>query len=187
MQESIFNDWGDEVSRVIGLTHQACGRIDSIQRLEIMREALSYNWPKLHQSAAIAQFALGATTDDETHMIMTVGWNDEADAVTVEQTSTLFDVLLYGLRQTKVTFNCRHRWVEGEKSTETAAQRRKYGIRLDTVEKLNALKILRDKDKKENGQVTLTRTEACEQVGLTLVTLQKYDRMLHERWYEMNF
>jgi hypothetical protein len=187
IQESIMNDWGDEVSRIIGLTHQACGHIDSIQRLEKMREALSYNWLKLHQTAAIAQIALGATADNETHMIMTVGWNDEADAETIEETSSLFDVLLYGLNETKITFNFRHRWVEGEKATGSASKRPKYGIRLDTVEKLNQLKKLRDEDKRANGEVKLTKTEACELVGLTVVTLRKYDRMLYERWYEMNF
>lgn len=187
MQESVLNDWGDEISRVIGLTHQACGHIDSIQRLEKMREALSFNWLKLHQSAAIAHIALGATADNETHMIMTVGWNDEADTDTVELATYLFSTLLYGLRETKITFDCRHSWVEGGKVTEPVSKRPKYGIRLDTVEKISELKKLREQDKKDNGEVTLTKTEACQLVGLTLVTLKKYDRMLFDRWHEMNY
>lgn len=187
LQESILNELGEDISRVISLTHQACGHVDSIQRLEKMREALSYNWLKLHQSAAIAQFALGATADNETHMIMTVGWNNEADMETIELTNRLFNTLIYGLRQTKITFNCCHHWVEGEKGTEPLSKRPKYGIRLDTVEKISELKKLREQDKKDNGEVTLTKTEACQLVGLTLVTLKKYDRMLFDRWHEMKY
>ncbi|MBK9050868.1 MAG: hypothetical protein IPL78_08130 [Chloroflexi bacterium] len=68
-----------------------------------------------------------------------------------------------------------------------AAKRPKYGIRQDTVAKLNELKQLREQDKKDNGEVTLTKTEACQLVGLTLVTLKKYDRMLFDRWPEMKY
>ncbi len=187
VQEIVLNDWGDEVTRVIGLVHQACGHVDSIQRLEKMREALSFNWLKLHQSAAIAQIALGAMAGNETHLIMTVGWNDEADNDTIDLTGNLFRILLLGLRETKITYNSRRIWVEAEMEPIVAAKRPKYGIRQDTIAKFNELKSLRDKDKKQNGKVTLTRTEACEQVGLTVVTLQKHDRMLHERWYDMKY
>jgi len=186
-QEFVLNAWDEEIFRTISLVHQACGSIDSIQRLEKMRQAFSFNWLKLQQSAAVAQIALGAMAGNETHMIMTIGWNDDAPEYDVHMASIFFQVLMIGLRTTKITYNSRKFWVESEMEPEIVSKRRKYGIRLDTVAKLEALKKLREKDRKENGAVTLTKTEACQQVGLTVITLRKYDRLLYDRWDDMKY
>lgn len=186
-EEILLSTWDEEIHRTISLVHQACGNIDSIQRLEKMRQAFFYNWLKLQQSATIVHIALGALAGQETHMILTIGWGDDAPQYDVNSADNFFPLLIHRLGETKITYNSIRSWTGFKWETDSVSKRRKYGIRLDTVEKLNQLKKLRDEDKNTNGEVKLTKTEACEQVGLTVVTLRKYDRMLYERWYEMNF
>lgn len=180
--EVMLNEWDDELEELVREVIRDQVFMDALTRMRALRLSLSWLWTNFRETAAMAQFMLATTIDEETHLSLTVGWNSGASSEDVALADQFTQLYFVHLEHLGVPF----RWLTFRPNEMPTTQKRKYGPRADTLEKMQKLAMLRA-DYLRNGEVTVTRTHACELVGITPSVVKKYRPELHERWYDPDY
>jgi hypothetical protein len=177
-----LNDWSEETINIFRQVIRDYALADEWSRMQALQKALSWLWPKFRETAVAAQFLLAATIDEQTHLMLMVGWNEgaaEADKAFADRfIQEYFDYL----KQLAVPIA----WCAASSAEAASPAKPPYGTRDDTLEKIQALRQARDKHRREHKAVP-TRTEACQRAGIAPVTVKKRAPELYERWYDLNY
>ncbi len=181
--ENWLNDFSPDVEQVAARVLHQYRTADEMLRMRKLQEALDWRWLKFQETAVVVQLSLAQTIQQTVHLMMTVGWNEGAAEDDVSFSSEF--VQLYFAYFHRLGIPCEWR-LAFPQQTEVTRQPHPYGIRLDTMEKLEALRKMRA-DACKRGEVKLTRTDGCDLAGITLKTVKKYDKLLYERWYDASY
>lgn len=176
-----LNSWDDATTTVVGqiLEHHAYS--DEMQRMQLLRQALAWMWPKFQTTAVAAQFLLAATLDSHTHISLQVGWNEGAAEEDVAFAREFVQLYFRYLKQLEVP------WRSLILPTEpNQVPPKQYGPRLDTLQKLEVLRTVRERYKR-GSTVTINRMAACDEANITLATVKKYEPILYDRWYDVTY
>jgi len=180
--ETWFNQWDLETECIIRSVLREYGLRDELLRMERLQEALSWRWFKFRETAVIAQIDLSCTIEKDVHLMILIGWNEGANSEHIRFSSEF--VQLYFERYHQLRIPCQ--WQTVYPPTSTRPQPRHYGMRLDTAAKLLKLYEFRELERK-TGQIISTRMAGCDHAGISLSTFKKYDKMLYDRWYDVEY
>jgi hypothetical protein len=181
--ETWLTPMSPEVEQITSDIVRKYGLSDEMERMKLLKEALDWRWLKFRETAVVAQIYLATTIDERVHLSIQVGWNNGAPLDS--KATSLYFVKGYFVHLKQLHFMDKWRTVyplEIE-PTKAAAKPRAYGIRPDTYERLRKLHEIREKERRK-GNIVTTRLAACDAVGIAMSTVKKYDKMLHDRWYD---
>jgi hypothetical protein len=158
------------------------GRKDEMVRMKLLKNALDWRWLKFRDTAVVAQIFMAATLEGFVHLCVHLGWNKGA-ALDIKVLAQHFVEGYFGrIKQ----LNLVRRWRNAYPPSPEVIKPKSYGIRPDTYEKLQKLREIREKER-QKGNIVSTRLAACDAVGIALGTVKKYDKMLHDRWYDASY
>lgn len=184
--ETTFNHWDEEIVHLVGGVLCQWTAADELLRMAALQEALSWRWAPFHRKAVIAQFYLSVTIEQQVNLLILIGWNGEADEAEIHQSQEFVHLLAGRFQRVGIPCNWfpTHSLIAAPKAPPTSL--RQYGLRLDTAGKLLTLRQNREKER-QKGHITSTRMAACDHVGLALGTFKKYDQLLYDRWYDVQY
>ena len=180
--ETWFNQWDIETERIVRGVLREFWMVDELLRMELLQENLSWHWLKFREAAVITQIDLSLTIENEVHLMMLVGWNEGADVEDINLSEQFVQLYFARFQQLGIPYQP----LLSNPPASTKPQSRPYGPRLDTAVKLKNLYEYRERERK-TGRIISTRLAACESVGIALGTVKKYDKMLYDRWYDVDY
>ena len=155
---------------------------DEMARMKLLKNALDWRWLKFRETAIVAQLFMAATLEGFVHLSVHLGWNKGA----ASDSMVLAQHFVQGYFARIKQLNLMHRWRIAYPPAPEAMKPKSYGIRPDTYERLQKLRDIREKERRK-GNIVTTRLAACDAVGIALSTVKKYDKMLHDRWYDASY
>jgi hypothetical protein len=180
--EFMLNAWDDGVEDLVWEIVRHHTHADELTRMRALQQGLSWLWPKFRETATVAQLLLATTIDGDTHLSLAVGWNAGASPEDIHMADRFIQLYFLYLGQLNIPFE----WLTPQPSDVAEPPRRAYGPRADTLEKIQRLRALRSEHLR-SGEVALTRTHACELIGITPAIVKKYQSELYDRWYDPSY
>lgn len=180
--EAWLNETRPEVELALSQALVEYSHANEMKRMLVLKEALSWRWLKFQDEATIAQIYLSLSMDKTVHVLMLVGWNEQASDEDVAHAHTMVDLFYANLRVHGIKVKLR----TFDSPEPEKPKSRPYGQRLDTAVKLTKLYENREKER-SRGKIEITRQQACDLVGIALTTVKKYDPILYDRWYDAEY
>jgi hypothetical protein len=180
--EAWLKETNPEVELVLRQALVEYGHANEMKRMLVLKEALSWRWPKFRDEATIAQIYLSLTMDKTVHVLMLIGWNEQASEKDIDFSHTFAELFYANVSVHGIKVKLR---MFDSPEPETPKSR-PYGQRLDTAVKLTKLYENREKER-SRGKIEITRQQACDLVGIALTTVKKYDPILYDRWYDAEY
>lgn len=180
-----FNEVDAEMNQIIYEVLRKYALEHEMHRMKCLQNVLSWRWYKFRETAVIAHLELAQTIKDQVHLVTLVGWNKGAAEKEVRIALEFFETLSLHFQRLGIPWH----WLQSTASVETAADAtapHHYGPRLDTIAKLQKVRQLREEER-QRGRITSTRMIVCETVGIATSTFKKYDKMLYDRWYDVDY
>jgi hypothetical protein len=180
--EFMLNAWDDGVEDLVWEIVRHHAHADELTRMRALQQGLSWLWPKFRETATVAQLLLGTTIDGDTHLSLATGWNGGASPEDIHTADRFIQLYFLYLEQLNVPLA----WLTPQPGHVAAPAARAYGPRADTLEKIQKLRALRS-EYLRGGEVAITRTHACELIGITPAIVKRYRPELYARWYDPGY
>lgn len=176
-----LNPWNEETESIVYKLLEQHAYSDEMQQMHLLRDALSWMWPQFRMSVVAAQFLLAATIEDETHLSLLIGWNKGAAETDISFSRQFVQLYYAHLQQLQIPVTSLIKPTQTEQ-----VPLRRYGPRLDTLEKLQKVRQIRA-NAKRGTDITINRMTACDKANITLATMKKYEPVLYDRWYDVTY
>jgi hypothetical protein len=180
--EIMLNEWDDGVEDSVREIIRHHLYADELTRMRALKLGLTWLWPRMRETATVAQVMLTATIDGDTHVSILVGWNTGATTDDIEFANRFTELFFLYLEQLQIPYQC----LTIHSSSVAPVEKRQYGPRADTLEKIQKLRVLRS-EYLRGGEVAITRTHTCQLIGITPAIVKRYRPELYERWYDPGY
>lgn len=180
--ETFLSEWDEEVVETVHNVNGRQCRSHERLRMEALKSAVSWLWPKLRQTTVLAQFAFAVTIDNETLLTATIGWNEGALPADRSAAAALIPRFLQKLERMGFAYRLLSTPLQDEKKAPPPAHK----PRLDTLQKLQKLVAHRARHLQPN-YVGIDKMQACADVNIALKTVKKYAPILCDRWYDATY
>jgi hypothetical protein len=182
--EAYLCEWDEEVNETVHAITSTQALTNERLRMEELKRALSWLWPKVRETAVLGQFVLATAIDETLLMTITFGWNEGASTEDIEMASTFMPLLLrklklLGYEATPLT----EPLVSAKNTAAPPPVSAVYGPRIETLNKLRDL-IQYRQDNMTRKAVHVNRLASIRTLELAPPTVKKYAPLLYERWYD---
>ncbi len=181
--DAYLNEWDEEIVRAVGSVIAAHSLDHEWLRMERLRTALSWHWPRLRETTVLGQFVFATTIDNTILLTVTLGWNDGASP----EDLALADIIMPNYLGKLQKLGIRPAYLNSTPTPEErATSQRPATPRMDTLLKLRELVAYRARHMQGNF-VGIDKLQACADMNLAPKTVKKYAPTLYARWYDVSY
>jgi hypothetical protein len=181
--EAYLCEWDEEVNETVHAITSARALTNERLRMEELKRALSWLWPKVRETAVLGQFVLATAIDETLLMTITMGWNEGALVEDIEMASSFMPLLLRKLKLLGYEAKPITKPLVPAELAAATPPSPVYGPRMETLDKLHKLVKYRQ-DNMTRKAVHAKRLESIHTLELAPPTVKKYAPLLYERWYD---
>ncbi|KAA3664775.1 MAG: hypothetical protein DWQ04_03970 [Chloroflexi bacterium] len=183
--EAYMNEWDEEIVELVQRVLIRHCHSDERIRMDALKRALSWIWPKFRETIVLGQFVFATTIDEKTLLTVNLGWNPGALSVDVAITDKFIPLYLRKLEKLGTQYDVVSFPVYPE---EIAPKPRKGKPTAKTMKKLQDLVAYRAAHIQSNSNfVGIDKMQACADKNLALKTVKKHAPTLYARWYDANY
>lgn len=179
--EFYVNEWDEVINEVIRYLHSECPGQGAKERGNQLRHLFSSWLLTCERTVALVQLELAAKSQTKTVMTLHLAWSEQAHCRDTNNAHRFIRGLAARLRQLDIHYHC-----PPNNSLAPFWQELNTHPPERIAHKLELLEAIRN-DSKNSGRVTLSRSQACKDVGIALSTLKRWRPTLHACWSDPTY